>query len=253
MPLPTLFVSHGAPTVATGQSSASAFLRSLATRLPKPTSILVASAHWEEPELSIGLGTDTIHDFYGFPQALYRVHYPAVAAKDIAARAMDLLGEQGIRARVDATRGRDHGVWVPLSLAWPQANIPVAQISLVGGAEPAHHFAIGRALKPLRDEGVLIIGSGSATHNLRARPTPAPAEWASSFMQWLDSTLDARDDAALQNWRKTAPDADIAHPTTEHFDPIFLARGAAEGESVTRLHASWDFGSLSMNTYAFGL
>lgn len=253
MPLPTLFISHGAPTVALGLSSASAFLRSVASRLPRPASILVASAHWEEPDVALGLGTDTIHDFYGFPQELYRVNYMAAPATQTAARALELLGGQGIKARIDTTRGRDHGAWVPLALAWPQADIPVAQISLVGGAAASHHFAIGLALKPLRDEGVLIIGSGSATHNLRARPTPAPAEWASSFMNWLDTTLDARDDAALQDWRKVAPNADINHPSPEHFDPIFLARGAAEGEAVTRLHASWDFGSLSMNSYAFGL
>jgi 4,5-DOPA dioxygenase extradiol len=163
-----------------------------------------------------------------------------------------LLSDAGIAARADAARGRDHGAWVPMILAWPTHNLPVVQLSLIGGASPAVHYEVGRALRPLRDEGVLIIGSGSVTHNLRARPTPAPQEWATAFVAWLDRTLETRDDAALIDWQRTAPHAEINHPTTEHFDPIFVARGAAAGEPVTRLHASYEFGSLSMNAYAFG-
>ena len=253
MRMPTLFVSHGAPLLAISQTPASEFFRSLAGKLPRPKAVLMVSAHWEERVASVGLGTETIHDFYGFPQALYQIQYPAPVARDAAARAVALLEAAGIKAASDAGRGRDHGAWVPMALTWPALEMPVAQLSLIAGGSPVEHFAIGQALAPLRDEGVLIMGSGSATHNLRARPTPAPAEWATGFIDWLDRTLEAGDDAALKDWQRAAPYAAINHPSAEHFDPIFVARGAAAGERVTRLHHSWEFGSLSMNAYAFGL
>lgn len=250
MRMPTIFLSHGAPTVVVANTPASEFLRSLATTLPVPKAILVISAHWEEARPTVGLGPDTIHDFYGFPQPLYDLRYPAPPAEAVAARAAQLLAPFGVT--VDATRGRDHGVWTPLLLAWPDAKIPVVQISFIGGGAPQAHYDIGRALAPLRDEGVLIIGSGSATHNLRARPTPAPAEWATQFIGWLDDALARGDDTTLLEWKRTAPHAEINHPTSEHFDPIFVARGAAVDEPVTKLHTSYEFGSLSMNAYAFG-
>jgi 4,5-DOPA dioxygenase extradiol len=253
MTLPTLFVSHGAPTLALQKTEASDFFRSLAPRLARPKAILVASAHWEEETPTLGLGTETIHDFYGFPPALYEMRYAAPPAPHVASRAVDLLQQAGIAARTDVARGRDHGAWIPLMLAWPAADIPVVQISLVARGDSSTHFEIGRALRPLRDEGVLIVGSGSATHNLRARPTPEPAEWASAFAGWLDRTLEAGDNAALQRWQAAAPHAEINHPTPEHFEPLLVARGAAAGEAASALHKSWEFGSLSMNAYAFGL
>ena len=252
MTLPTLFLSHGAPTTAIAKTPASDFFKSLAGRLPRAKAVLMVSAHWEEVQPTVGLGDETIHDFYGFPEALYQLKYPAPVARAAAERAIALLAAAGIATRTDSTRGRDHGAWVPMILGWPDLDMPVAQLSLVGGAAPQTHFAIGQALRPLRDEGVLIVGSGSATHNLRARPTPAPAEWASRFIEWLDRALSDGDDAALQDWLRVAPYAEINHPSSEHFDPIFVARGAAAGEPVVRLHHSWEFGSLSMNSYAFG-
>ena len=251
MRMPTLFLSHGAPAIALAKTPASDFLGSLAAKLPRPKAVLVVSAHWEEARPTVGLGLDTIHDFYGFPQPLYDMRYPAPLARDVAERTTALLRHAD--ATTDPARGRDHGVWVPLMLAWPRADLPVVQLSLIGGATPQTHYDIGRALAPLRDEGVLIVGSGSATHNLRARPAPQPAEWATSFVAWLDATLETGNDAALLDWRRSASYADINHPTSEHFDPIFLARGAASGEPSTRLHASYEYGSLSMNAYAFGM
>jgi 4,5-DOPA dioxygenase extradiol len=250
MRMPTVFLSHGAPLVAIMKTPASDFLRGLASRLPAPKAILVVSAHWEEARPTVGHGVETIHDFYGFPKPLYELQYPAPLARDVAERAAELLKPVGVA--IDGARGRDHGVWTPLILAWPKADVPVVQVSLAGGAAPQTHYDIGRALAQLRDEGVLIIGSGSATHNLRARPTPAPAEWATRFVAWLDATLGNGDDAALLDWQRAAPHAEINHPTAEHFDPIFVARGAAAGEKATLLHASYEFGSLSMNAYAFG-
>jgi 4,5-DOPA dioxygenase extradiol len=248
--MPTIFLSHGAPIVVMSNTPAAAFLRSLSAHVLAPKAILVVSAHWEAPRPTLGLGAETIHDFYGFPQPLYELRYPAPVAQDVARRAAALLETAGIA--IDAARGRDHGVWTPLLLAWPKAEIPVVQLSLVAGAPPSRHYEIGRALAPLRDEGVLIIGSGSATHNLRARPTPHPADWATQFIGWLDTALATNDDTALLDWKRTAPHAEINHPTSEHFDPIFVARGAAAGETCTQLHASYEFGSLSMNAYAFG-
>jgi 4,5-DOPA dioxygenase extradiol len=252
MTFPTLFLSHGAPTLAVTNTPASDFLKSLAGQFPKPKAILVASAHWEEARPTIGLGQETIHDFYGFPQQLYQMSYPAPVARGVAERALTLLRAADIATGVAADRGRDHGVWIPLKLAWPEGDVPVVQLSLINGGEPGAHYAIGQALKPLRDEGVLIIGSGSTTHNLRARPTPAPAEWATSFAGWLDDTLARSDDATLLDWQRSAPYAAINHPSPEHFDPIFVARGAASGETSRKLHESWEFGSLSMSAYAFG-
>ncbi|MCE9523675.1 MAG: dioxygenase [Alphaproteobacteria bacterium] len=251
--MPTLFVSHGAPTLAIQTTPASDFLRALAARLPKPKAVFVVSAHWEVAEATLGLGSETIHDFYGFPPALYQLNYPAVPAREVAVRAAGLLRRAGIAARIDEIRGRDHGAWMPLILSWPHADVPVAQLSLIAGGDATAHFAMGRALKPLRDEGVLIVASGGATHNLRARPTTQPAAWATAFVGWLDRTLEARDDEGLRNWRAVAPYAEINHPTPEHFEPIMVARGAAEGEVATPLHVSYEFGSLSMNAYAFGL
>jgi 4,5-DOPA dioxygenase extradiol len=251
MRMPTLFLSHGAPTLAMTKTPASDFLKSLAAKLPKPKAALVISAHWEEQQPTLGLGLETIHDFYGFPPALYQMRYPAPLARDVAERAASLLRDAG--AATDPARGRDHGVWVPLMLAWPGADLPVVQLSLIGGGTPQAHYDIGRALAPLRDEGVLIVGSGSVTHNLRARPTPEPADWAKRFVAWLETTLDADNDAAFLDWRRTAPYPEINHPTPEHFDPIFVARGAAAGEPSMRLHASYEFGSLSMNAYGFGM
>lgn len=250
MRMPTLFLSHGAPTLVMAKTPASDFLRSLASRVSAPKAILVVSAHWEAAQPTVGLGLETIHDFYGFPQQLYQLQYPAPLARGVAGRATELLKPVGVA--INDSRGRDHGVWAPLILAWPEAQVPVVQVSLVGGAAPQTHYEIGRALAPLRDEGVLIIGSGSATHNLRARPTPAPAEWATQFVGWLDNMLVTQDDAALLDWKRVAPHAEINHPSSEHFDPIFVARGAAAEEPSTRLHASYEFGSLSMNAYAFG-
>jgi len=251
--LPTFFVSHGAPTLALQRTAATAFFRNLSALVERPKAILMVSAHWETAQATVGTGTETIHDFYGFPEPLYQLKYEPRAADDVAGRAVAALQGIGERVTRDGVRGRDHGMWVPLLLAWPAADIPVAQVSLIHGATPSRHFKIGEALRPLRDQGVLIIGSGSATHNLRQlSPSGATAPWASDFIGWLNTTLEAKDDAALQSWQTVAPHPQTNHPTPEHFDPIFVARGAAAGERSELVHSSWEFGSLSMNAYRFG-
>ena len=257
--LPTLFVSHGAPTLAIVDSPASRFLRELGKTLPRPKAILVASAHWETrggPAVSLAARPDTIHDFGGFPDALFAIQYPAPGAPGVAARAASRLAQAGIASAQSPTRGLDHGAWVPLHLMYPDADIPVAQISIVRGASPAEHERIGRALAPLRDEGVLIIGSGSLTHNLyefRGQPIDVAApEWVSTFGDWMKARLAANDLPALRDYRTQAPHAERNHPSEEHLLPLYVALGAAgETARAERLHASYEYGILAMDVYAF--
>lgn len=257
--LPTLFISHGSPMLAIQESPAHRFLLDLGKTLPKPRAILVASAHWESmdgPTVSLALDPETIHDFGGFPRALFDIQYPAAGAPDVATRAAALLEQEGVTVKTSAMRGLDHGAWVPLRLMYPDADIPVAQISVVRGASPADHLRIGRALSSLRDEGVLVIGSGSLTHNLyefRGQDIDAPVPaWVSDFDMWMKERLEANDSQALLNYRVEAPFAVRNHPTEEHLLPLFVAMGAAgDAAEVKRLHASYEYGVLAMDIYAF--
>ncbi|HEY1044279.1 MAG TPA: class III extradiol ring-cleavage dioxygenase, partial [Telluria sp.] len=232
--MPSLFISHGAPTLAISDSPARHFLAQLGARLPRPAAILVASAHWETmggPAVSLAERPDTIHDFGGFPRELYEMRYAAPGAPDVARAAALLLEQAGIPAGRDPSRGLDHGAWVPLTLMYPQADIPVAQVSVVHDATPADHERIGRALAPLREQGVLIIGSGSLTHNLyefRGQPidSPAPA-WVREFAEWMKHALERGDSEALRNYRTQAPHSVKNHPTQEHLLPLYVALGAA--------------------------
>jgi 4,5-DOPA dioxygenase extradiol len=257
--LPTLFISHGSPMTALMDSPAKKFLESLGRVLTRPRAIVVASAHWETaaPAVTSGETNTTIHDFYGFPPALFALAYNApgdpMLARQIAAR----LAEFGLSASLDPTRGLDHGAWVPLLLAYPDADIPVVQLSLQTAAGPRHHLALGAALQSLRAQSILVIGSGSFTHDLsrfRTRPAlDAPeAEDVSAFATWMDSKIVAGDFSALADYRARAPHATVEHPTEEHLLPLFVALGAAgEKPTAERLHSSVEFGILRMDTYAF--
>ncbi len=255
--LPSIFVSHGAPTLPLDDIPARDFLRGLGAALPRPKAILVASAHWETaaPAVSLATKPETIHDFTGFPRELYAISYPAPGAPDVAAKAAALLDAAGIATAGDAGQGLDHGAWVPLMLAYPDAKIPVAQIAIQPQLGPAHHIAVGRALAPLRSEGVLIVGSGGAVHNLRAlawQGSDAIEPWARDFDDWLGAKLEAGDEAALADYRAQAPNARQAHPRDEHLIPVFLAYGAGgKGAKATRIHSSFTMGALSMAAYSF--
>lgn len=257
--LPAIFVSHGSPMLALQDSPARRFLESLGRTLPRPKAILVVSAHWETlhgPAVSLASHPETIHDFGGFPRALFEMRYPAPGAPDTAERAAALLEAAGIPVGRSSTRGLDHGAWVPLRLMYPDAGIPVAQLSIVRGASPARHEQMGRALAALREEGVLVFASGSLTHNLyefRGQPVDAPApHWVSEFAAWIDVRLDEGDRAALLDYRKAAPYAAENHPTDEHLLPLFVALGAGgAGARATRLHSSFEHGVLAMDAYAF--
>lgn len=257
--LPSIFISHGSPMLALQDSPARRFLQGLGRSLARPKAIVVVSAHWETAgsvAVSLAAQPDTIHDFGGFPQALYQIVYPAQGAPEVAAHAAALLEGAGLPVARHARRGLDHGAWVPLSLMYPQADVPVLQVSLVHGAGPDAHLKLGQALAPLRSEGVLIIGSGALTHNLhefRGQPLDAPTPlWVGEFEHWMRDRLEARDAAALLEYRKLAPSALKNHPTEEHVLPLFVAMGAAgEGAQARLLHASVEHGILAMDAYAF--
>jgi 4,5-DOPA dioxygenase extradiol len=258
MTMPSLFVSHGAPTLPFTDTPARAFLGELGGRLARPKAILVISAHWETavPVISAVERNETIHDFFGFPRALYELRYPAPGSPAVAAEVAELLGASGIESRIDRSRGLDHGAWVPLLLMYPQADIPVLQLSLQPHLGPQHHLSIGRALAPLRQRGVLIIGSGSLTHNLsefrgHGPNDPAP-QWVDQFADWLDGALMASRTDDLLDYRRQAPFAAKNHPSEEHLLPLYAALGAAgDHADVERLHASSTYGVLRMDVYAF--
>jgi 4,5-DOPA dioxygenase extradiol len=251
---PSLFVSHGAPTLPFENVAARDFLRGLFAARPKPKAVMIASAHWESdaPEVSTAERPATIHDFWGFPDSLSKIVYAAPGAPAIAQRAASLLSEAGFAASEDPGQGLDHGAWVPLMLALDDADVPVFQLSIQPRRDPAHHLAVGRAVAKLRDEGVAVIGSGSATHNLRKlawNDHKSVAPWAREFDDWLASRVEAGDEAALLDYRARAPHAAVAHPTDEHLLPFYVAMGA--GGEGRRIHASFTHGALSMAAYEF--
>jgi 4,5-DOPA dioxygenase extradiol len=256
--LPTLYVSHGAPTLALDPGQTGPALAALGQELPRPEAILMVSAHWEtaRPGASTPARPETIHDFGGFPDELYRMTYPAPGAPDVARRAKYLLECAGIGADLEPRRGLDHGAWVPLRFLYPAADIPVTQLSIQPRLTPQHHYRVGEALRSLKETGVLIIGSGSLTHNLyelrmtATKPTTAP--YAVAFQRWVYEAINANDVAALLDYRRLAPEAVRAHPTDEHFLPLFVALGAA-GDSVSarRVNDEITYGALAMDAYLF--
>jgi 4,5-DOPA dioxygenase extradiol len=215
------------------------------------------SAHWytEAPVVSTAAHPEIIYDFYGFPDPLYQVRYATPGAPDLGKRAAALLGAAGIPCAIDPARGIDHGGWVPLKSMYA-GGIPVASLAVQPRRDAAWHCRMGRALAPLRDEGVLVLATGGAVHNLReiARdggPTPA---WASAFDEWLAATLAADDEAQFLDWQHRAPDARRAHPSPEHLDPIFVAYGAAgPGARGERIYTGFTIGSMSMAAYRFSV
>jgi 4,5-DOPA dioxygenase extradiol len=255
MDIPSLFVSHGAPDLAITDLPTSRFLRELGAGLPRPRAIVVASAHWTSASAVLiegGAAPETIYDFGGFAPELYDIHYGAPGDPALAARIAGLLGAAGLAAQVES-RGNDHGVWVPLSLMFPAADIPVVAISVQPRRDGAHHLAVGAALAGLRREGVLIIGSGAATHNLRElMPYVETAQpWSAAFDDWLVGRAEAGDTAALATWQTLAPEARRNHPSAEHYLPLLVAAGAGGGRARV-LHRATTWGVLQMTCLAFG-
>lgn len=256
--LPSLYISHGSPMLPLIDSPARDFLAGLGRTLDRPKAILVVSAHWEteRPAVNAVARNETIHDFRGFPRALYELTYPAPGDPGLAERISDLLCAAGLPAGIDRSRGLDHGAWNPLLLAYPNADIPTLQVSVQSHLGPAHHLQLGQALAPLRAEGVLVIGSGSFTHDLsrfRGQDWDAPeAPDVAAFADWMDAALREGRRCDLLTYRTKAPHAVAQHPTEEHLLPLFVAMGAAgDGAKAERLHASNSYGVLRLDAYAF--
>ena len=253
MRFPTGFVGHGAPTNAVNAERGVDWSGWVAS-MPTPSAVLSISAHYEQAPPSLGATTEVplIYDFWGFPDPLYEIEYPAPGAPDLARRVEKLLGSTTVVREED--RGLDHGTWVPLLHMYPQADVPVLQLSLPWTNDPVRMFELGTALAPLRDEGVFILGSGNLVHNLRAAdwsngPTP---DWAAEFDHWLAEILAEDRDDLLQDYRSN-PLSAACHPTQEHFVPLLVAAGAAtEHDSVTFPIEDFELGSLSMRCVQFG-
>jgi len=256
--LPTLFISHGAPTYALEPGIAGPQLTTLGQSLPRPKAVLVVSPHWTTREVQVGtaLQPETIHDFGGFSPALYQLRYPVAGEQHFAARAQSLLAAAGWPVSADAQRGLDHGAWVPMRHLYPLGDIPTFQVSMPAGLDGPAAYAFGQALAPLSQEGVLIVGSGSLTHNLyefRSRNGDEPA-YAREFVAWIRATMKSGDRARLMQALELAPYAQRAHPTTEHFLPLLVAAGAADGHggpsgALDVIDGGFTHGVLSMESY----
>lgn len=257
MNFPSIFLSHGAPTLALANNLFTHAWAELAVVMGRPEAIVVVSAHWDTPfpAVSAARRLETIHDFSGFPEELYRIRYAPPGAPALANHVESLLAAIGQRPAIDPERGLDHGGWVPLRWMYPDADIPVTQLSVQSELGARHHHEIGRALVPLREEGVLVIGSGGIVHNLGeldwTGKAMQPDPWAAAFNEWMAAKVELGAIDELAGYRATAPHAVRAHPTEEHLMPFFVALGAG-GLPARRINLGFDMGSLGMDCYAFG-
>ena len=256
---PSLFVSHGAPTYAMDPGLAGAQLKELGHQLGRPRAIVVVSPHWmtRNVEVTGAPRPSTVHDFGGFPRALFALQYPAPGAPELAAQIRQQLASAGIAARLDTQRGLDHGAWVPLLHLYPGADVPTVQVSLPIDADEHSALALGKALAPLAVNNVLIVGSGSLTHNLSDfrmdEGESAPLPYTQEFSAWVRQAVTAKDLGRLIQALTLAPHAARAHPTSEHFLPLFVALGAAhEAAKVTILDGGIRHRALAMESYLFG-
>jgi 4,5-DOPA dioxygenase extradiol len=250
--MPTAFVAHGAPTLALDASKGEP-LKRWGAALARPRGIVCVSAHWEDEPIAVEVGArpQTVHDFSGFPQELYELRYGAPGDPALAERVLGLLGSFSATPK---ERGWDHGVWVPLLHLFPRADVPLVQVSLPRGERTARVLELGRALAPLRSEGILILGSGNVVHNLRRmdRSEGAPPSWASEFDTWVADALGRSDLDALADFRARAPGARMAHPTAEHYTPLLVAAAAALGAAPTYPVSGFEYGSISRRSVQFG-
>jgi 4,5-DOPA dioxygenase extradiol len=254
--MPSVFISHGAPTYALEPGIAGPQLASLGASL-KPKAVLIMSPHWMTRELAVSnvAMPKTIHDFGGFPEQLYRLQYPAKGSAEFALKALTLFQAAGIPAVASEAWGLDHGAWVPMMHMFADAQFPVFQVSMPSRLNLESAYALGRILKPLRDEGVLIIGSGSLTHNLYEieRDSPYAAKYVREFQTWIRDKVVGADLSALMQADTQAPDFARAHPTSEHFLPLLFSAGAADiDEKVDVLEGGIEHHVLSMESYVFG-
>lgn len=256
---PTLFVPHGAPTFALRPGAAGAALTTAVRTLTQPRAIVIVSAHWDTMVPTVGFAErpKTIHDFWGFPDELYTLRYPATGCREAANEVVAAIKVAGLPVAEDAERGLDHGAWVPLRLMFPEADVSVIPLSIQSQGGPQQAYALGQALAPLAAKGFLIIASGNVTHNLRdyqqaAQSNAQTPVYVRQFADWLAECLDAHDIPALLDYRRQAPDAVQAHPSDEHLLPLFVALGAAsESAKAERFHAGIDNYVIAMDAYKF--
>jgi 4,5-DOPA dioxygenase extradiol len=259
MKTPVLFISHGAPTFALEPGALGPQLERLGECIVGVEAVLVISPHWQTPGVRVMTtpAPETIHDFGGFAPELYRLRYDVAGQPSVAARAASLLQQAGFDVAFDDRRGLDHGAWVPLRYLLPKAQTPVLQISMPHDLDPNGALQLGRALAPLRESGVLIVGSGSLTHNLyevRKAASDDQAAYALEFARWARQAVAARDVESLLAYRRKAPHAQRAHPTEEHFLPLLVTLGASDSaDAVTTIEGGMTYGVLSMDSYAWGL
>jgi 4,5-DOPA dioxygenase extradiol len=257
--MPAIFVAHGAPSLAIEHDDYTEELRRFGESLKNARGVVIVSAHWQaRPPVRVNVveRPQMIYDFGGFDDALYRIQYRAPGSAAIAKEVIDALRSNGIPVEPEASRGWDHGVWVPLLHLLPDANLPVVEVSLPFGASPDQLMAIGRALAPLRDRGIAIIGSGGIVHNLRevdlGDKNAPPAGWAEAFDSWVATRVEHRDLRGLAAYRATAPNAARAVPTDEHFAPLLVILGAMEeGDRLETIHEGFQYGTLSVRSLAF--
>ena len=252
---PVLYVSHGAPLFALEPGISGAALQSFAQGLAaRPKAVVIMSPHWmpRNPSVMTSAQPATLHDFGGFPDALYQLQYPAPGAPALAARVIELLANAGITAQGDAQRPLDHGAWVPLMHMFADAQVPVLQVALPQRAGPREVYAMGAALQSLREQDVLLIGSGGMTHNLGefAGPGVPTAPYALEFSRWVEAQIAAGDIEALWDYRQRAPHAQRAHPSEDHFMPLFFALGAGgPGSQAHYLSREVLYGMLAMDSF----
>lgn len=254
---PALFVSHGSPMFALEPGQLGPNLERIGAQLTSLTAIVIVSPHWQTRGVRVSAAAtpQTIHDFGGFPAPLYALQYPARGEPQLATHIVGLLQVAGFEAAIDAHRGLDHGAWVPLRYLRPEADVPVLQVSLPHDIDAAGALRLGQALAPLRERGVLVIGSGSLTHNLyEFRQHISDPEYAQAFADWVGQAVERGDVDALVHYRSRAPHAARAHPTQEHYLPLLVALGASHADERRGLVAGgMTYGVLSMDSFGFGL
>ena len=256
--MPTLFVSHGSPMIMLQDLPSRRFLEHVAADLPRPKAIVIPTAHWLTRGPAVGGASkpEMIYDFGGFPKPLFEMQYPAPGNPALAERIADMIAASGMAVGIDPKRGFDHGVWVPLKLMYPDADIPVVPLAIQPHYGPAHHMAVGRAIASLRQEDILVVASGTFTHDLRRFRLYAPDAEALpdvvAFSDWMDQALISGDTGSLVAYRTQAPGAESNHPTDEHLLPLYVALGAAgDGAKARRIHTSVDHGICRMDAYKF--
>ncbi|MBU3638731.1 class III extradiol ring-cleavage dioxygenase [Polynucleobacter sp. AP-RePozz3-80-G7] len=255
---PLMFISHGAPTFAIEPGILGEQLNHIGQNLSDVKAILVVSPHWQTADIEVMTNPqpETIHDFYGFPKPLYELSYPVKGATDVAKKAIDALKQAGFIVQENPTRGLDHGTWVPLMHLLPNGDIPVFQVSMPKGLDPQSAYELGKTLGPLRKEGVMIIASGSMTHNLHdfRQGVGGDLPYVSSFSDWVKQAVQSERLDQLLAYREFAPGAMRAHPTDEHFLPLFIALGARLGDvNLKTIEGGIEYGILSMDSFAWGL